>query len=304
MRRPLRQLRHELTGRIRHYGSHGFVRLSPKQREVWARRLYSRDGQATSGLLAGWFGRAPLTIAAGPAGGMTVSTAHLALNHGQFADIIRGTLEPSVAEAMLRTVRPGHVVYDVGANLGYWTLVAARLAGPEGRVVAFEPVPWCADAVAANIALNELRQAEVRAQAVSDATGRARLLVVGHADHSLLASVGSHPSTRDEIDVDTVAIDDLVGAGTIPPPDVLKVDTEGAELLVLEGMRETIASHAPRIICEIHDSGAAFAALMEEIGYRTTNLSGPWTIAEAPRHIHVLAEPREWGPGAEPGSVR
>lgn len=295
MRREVRQLRHELTGRIRHYGSHGFIRLSPQRRKVWARRIYARDGQATTGLLAGWFGRAPLTIVAGPAAGMAVSTAHLPLNHGQFADIIRGTLEPSVAEAMLRTVRPGHVVYDIGANLGYWTLVAATLVGAQGRVVAFEPVPWCADAVAANIELNELGQAEVRAQAVSDASGRARLLVVGDADHSLLASVGSHVETREAIDVDAVAIDDLVAAGTLAPPDVLKIDTEGAELLVLEGTRQTIARHAPRIICEVHDNNAAFAALMDEIGYRTTNLSSPWTIAEAAPLIHVLAEPRESG---------
>jgi FkbM family methyltransferase len=244
-------------------------------------------------VLAGWFGRAPLTIAAGPAGGMAVSTTHLPLNHGQFADIIRGTLEPAVAEALLRTVRPGQVMYDVGANLGYWTLVASRLVGAEGRVVAFEPVPWCADAVAANIALNELSQAEVRAQAVSDSSGRARLLVVGEAGHSLLASVGSHVNTREEIEVDTVAIDDLVAAGSIPPPDVLKVDTEGAELLVLAGMRETIARHGPRIICEIHDNNAAFAELMDEIGYEVTNLSSPWPITDATNHIHVLAQPRE-----------
>ena len=293
MRRQVRQLRHELTGRFRHYGSHAFVRLSPQHRQALARRLYARDGEATMGALAGWFGRAPLRIASGPAAGMAVSTAHLPLNHGQFADIIRGTLEPSVAEALIRTVRPGHVVYDMGANLGYWTLVASRLAGPDGRVVAFEPVPWCAEAVAANIALNDLRQAQVRAEAVSDTTGQARLLVVGNADHSLLASLGSHPNTRDEIAVATVAIDDLVAAGTLPPPDVVKIDTEGAELLVLAGMRKTIAGHAPRIICEVHGENAAFVALMDEMGYRVTNLSGPWDVSEAATPLHVFAEPRE-----------
>jgi len=293
MLRRLSQLRHELTGRIRHYGSHWFIRMPPHRRAVWAGRLYAREGQSAHGLLAGWFGRAPLRIVAGPAAGMAVSTEHLALNHGQFADIIRGTLEPAVTEAMLRTVRTGHVVYDIGANLGYFTLVAARLVGPEGRVVAFEPVPWCAESVAANAALNGLDHVEVRAQAVSRTSGRERLLVVGHADHSLLASVGSHANTREQIDVDAVAIDDLVGAGEIPPPDVLKIDTEGAELLVLDGMRETIARHAPRIICEIHDDPAAFAVLADEIGYRVTNLSGPWPITESPTPLHVLAEPRE-----------
>ncbi|MGH2840228.1 MAG: FkbM family methyltransferase [Solirubrobacteraceae bacterium] len=289
----LRQLRHELTGRIRHYGSHAFVRFPPERRAAWARHIYARDGQQERGRLAGWFGRAPLRIAAGPAQGMGVCTAHLPLNHGQFADIIRGTLEPSIAEALQRTVLPGHTVYDIGANVGYWTLVAARLTGPTGRVVAFEPVPWCADAVAANIALNELAHAEVRGVAVSDVSGLDRLIVTGDAGHSLLASVASHPDPREEIDVDTVAIDDLVAGGVIPPPDVLKIDTEGAELRVLEGMRATLAGHGPRLICEVHNTNAAFAALMDEVGYRVTNLTNALPVTEAGVHIHVLAEPRD-----------
>lgn len=293
MRRHLRQLRHEVTGRARYWGTRGFSRLPDERRQAWARFVHARDGQVAVGALTDWYGRAPIGIANGPAAGMAISTAHLPLDHAHIGSIVRGTLEPSVSEALVRTVRPGHVVYDVGANVGYFTLVAARLVGREGRVIAFEPVPWCTDAVAANIALNDLPQAEVRAEAVGERSGRARLLVAGEASQSMLASLDRDADTREAIEVDVVAIDELVAAGTIPPPDVLKIDTEGAEILVLEGMRETIARHRPRIICEIHETNVAFAELMDEIGYRAANLGGPWTVTEAGPHIHVLAEPRD-----------
>jgi FkbM family methyltransferase len=294
MRRHLRQLRHEVTGRARYWATPAITKLPDEQRRAWARRLRGHDGdQATLGPLAEWYGRAPIGIAAGPAGGMHISTAHLPLDHAHAGSIVRGTLEPSVVEALRRTVRPGHVVYDVGANLGYFTLAAARLVGPQGRVVAFEPVPWCAEAVRRNAALNDLDHVEVRAEAVGEESGRARLLVVEEASWSHLASTGRHAQTREEIDVDLVTLDELVAAGTIPPPDVLKIDTEGAELQVIRGLRRTIAEHGPRIVCELHDTNERFAALMDELGYRATNLDGPWPVAEAEPGIHVLAEPRD-----------
>ena len=59
-----------------------------------------------------------------------------------------------------------------------------------------------------------------------------------------------------------MAIDELVSSGELPPPTVVKIDVEGAELAVLEGMRETIGAHRPAIICELHDTHAAFVAAM------------------------------------------
>ncbi|MGH2919556.1 MAG: FkbM family methyltransferase [Solirubrobacteraceae bacterium] len=295
MRRQLRQLRHEVTGRARYWGTRAFSKLPQERRQYWGQRVHGRNGQVAVGALTEWYGRAPIGIANGPAAGMAVSTAHLPLDHAHIGSIVRGTLEPAVVEAMVRTVRPGHVFYDIGANLGYFTLVASRMVGPDGRVIAFEPVPWCVDAVAANIALNDLRNAEVRAEAVGERSGHAHLRVVRDASQSMLASLSRGADTREEIDVDVVAIDDLVAAGAIPPPDVMKIDIEGAEILALDGMRETIARHQPRIICEIHETNAAFAALMDEVGYRAANLGGPWAVtdAEAGPHIHVLAEPRD-----------
>jgi FkbM family methyltransferase len=289
---PLRQLRQELTGRLRNGATHVITGLPEQRRAELARRVRAgRASRALLGAAAGWYGRAPVPIAGGLGHLLSVSTADLPLDHAHAGLIVRGTLEPPVQEALRRLLGPGDVFYDVGANVGFFTLVGARLVGPMGRVVAFEPVPWCAHAVARNIELNGFAHAQVREQAVGDADGRERLLVVGEASWSHLESTGRHADVRDEIDVAVVALDSLVAAGAIPPPDVLKIDTEGAELQAIEGARETIARHRPAIVCELHDTNTAFVALMDDLGYRTTNLDGPAGVAVA-GPVHALAQPR------------
>jgi len=71
----------------------------------------------------------------------------------------------------------------------------------------------------------------------------------------------------------------------------MKIDTEGAELQAIEGARETIARHRPAIVCELHDTNEAFVALMDELGYGTTNLDGPAAVMGA-GPVHALAQPR------------
>ncbi|MGI9098546.1 MAG: FkbM family methyltransferase [Solirubrobacteraceae bacterium] len=289
---PLRQLRQEITGRLRNGATHLITGMPEDRRARAAARV--RAGRASRALLrtaAGWYARAPVPIAGGLAHLLYVSTADLPLDHAHAGLIVRGTLEPPVQEALRRLLAPGDVFYDVGANIGFFTILGARLVGPQGRVVAFEPVPACARAVGRNIALNGFAHAEIREEAVGAAGGRARLLVVGEASWSHLASTGRHADVRDEIDVTVVSIDELVQAGALPPPDVLKIDTEGAELQAIAGMRTTIERHRPAIVCELHDTNAQFAALMDALGYTTTNLDGPAPVAAA-GPIHALAQPR------------
>ena len=288
----LRQLRQELTGRLRNGATHAITGLPDDRRAELARRV--RSGRASRALLktaSEWYGRAPVPIAGGIGHLLYVSTADLPLDHAHAGLIVRGTLEPPVQEAMRRLLAPGDVFYDIGANVGFFTLLGARLVGPHGRVVAFEPVPWCARAVARNIELNDFAHAEIRAEAVGAQDGRARLLVVGEASWSHLESTGRHADVREEIDVEVVSLDSLVAAGTIPPPTAMKIDTEGAELQAIEGARETIARHRPAIVCELHDTNEQFVALMDELGYTTTNLDGPVAVLDA-GPVHALAQPR------------
>ena len=289
---PLEDLRHELTGRLRNGATHLITGMPEDRRAELAGRI--RGGRASRALLrraSSWYGRAPVPIAGGLGHLLYVSTADLPLDHAHAGLIVRGTLEPPVQEALRRLLAPGAVFYDIGANVGFFTILGARLVGSGGRVVAFEPVPACARAVGRNIALNDFAHAEIREAAVGAVSGRDRLLVVGEASWSHLASTGRHADVRAEIEVSVVAIDELVRAGEIPPPDVVKIDTEGAELQAIAGMRATIEAHHPAIVCELHDTNEAFCALMDELGYAITNLDGPAPVAGA-GPVHALAQPR------------
>ena len=291
----LRQLRHEVTGRMRNRATHFITGLPEERRSAYARCLQSHP--ASRALLrfgASWYARAPVPISGGGLYDLLyVDTTDFPLDHAHAGLIVRGTLELSVQEALRRTLRRGGVFYDIGANVGFFTLVGSRIVGESGRVIAFEPVPSCARSVARNIELNGLEQAEIREVAVGASDGHATLLVVGEASWSHMESARErHRDVRAEVDVTVVSIDSLVAAGTIPPPDVLKIDTEGAEIDIVEGMRETLTRHGPAIICELHDTNERFAALMDELDYRATNLDGPEPISEA-GPIHVLAQPRE-----------
>lgn len=96
------------------------------------------------------------------------------------------------------------------------------------------------------------------------------------------------------IDVELVTVDELLAAGQLRPPTVVKIDVEGAELAVIEGMRATLAQHRPAIICELHETQREFVRAMEELGYWTTNLDGTIPVDQARGNLHALALP---GPG-------
>lgn len=259
----------------RTYGYRLLTRLPPKHRSLpYAQRL---------------LGGGPLVIPAGVASGCHLAPG-LPITHVQGYGLVRGALEPSVQEALRRNVAPGMTVYDIGANLGFFTLVAARLAGPAGRVIAFEPVPESAEFARETARLNGLRQIRVDGRAVSDRTGRARFLQTAEASWSHLADRGPHRDTQITRDVWTVALDDAVGAGELPPPDVVKVDVEGSELAVIRGMSRILERRRPVVICEVHETNAEFVEAMAAHDYVVENLERPLPVA-ADGPTHGLALP-------------
>ncbi len=101
-----------------------------------------------------------------------------------------GINEWPVQKWLAANLHSGDVVYDVGANVGFFTVLAARLVGTEGHVVAFEPVPDNAAAVRHNVALNKMTQVTVLQQAVSDDVGEGKLLLAYYSGGSSLDTVG------------------------------------------------------------------------------------------------------------------
>jgi FkbM family methyltransferase len=216
--------------------------------------------------------RAVVPILSGPARGMRWVAG--ASTHGCWL----GTYERETAAEFARRVRPGMTVYDIGANAGYYTLAAAALVGRAGHVVAFEPVPRTLHALRRHVDVNGLGQVVlVVGKAVADRSGRAAF--GGDANEAQ-----AHFTESGELIVETVTIDALLAAREIPPPNVMKIDVEGAAALVLTGARETILTTRPCIFIETHvGEHGATTAILEQLDYSVTCVS--------PKHGDFLALP-------------
>jgi len=154
-----------------------------------------------------------------------------------------GVFEPFQTEVMLNEVRPGDVVLDLGAHIGYCTLLLARLVGPSGRVVAFEPDPANFELLRRNVEGNGYRNVTLCPLAVSDRCGQARLYrsADNAGDHRLHAS----PEARPSVAVEAVSLDHVFRdyAGRV---DLIKMDVQGSEGAALEGMRGLLG-RLPRV---------------------------------------------------------
>jgi FkbM family methyltransferase len=272
------------------------IRLGhPRLRELRAQAMTGSDPRSRAmGAAVRWLESGVLRVPQGRAGGLAFDMRYLPISHAHLGSIAFGNLESSVQEAMVRHLGPGGVFYDIGANLGFFSLLGAHLVGLEdGQVYAFEAAPDNAEAIQVNAALNAVGNVTALAVAVSARAGRGRLQVVDDQSWSKLEEYGEHPNTERVIEVELVAIDDLVIGGEDPlrPPTLVKIDVEGAELAVLEGMRETIRRHQPAIICELHGTHREFIAAMREHDYRLINLEGAIPIEEAGASAHALALP-------------
>jgi FkbM family methyltransferase len=264
----------------------------PRLRELRATSLAGNGPKARA--LRFLFGRLEhgiLRVPQGRGAGLILDMAYIPISHAHAGALASGNLELSVQEALVRHLPPGGVMYDIGANLGFFSLVGARLVGPEGRVYAFEPAPENAEAIRRNAEMNLLENIVVIPRAVSSRRGSARLQIVDDQSWSRLEEFGEHPDTERLLEVETVTLDELVGAAELPPPALVKIDVEGAELAVLEGMRATIKEHRPAIVCELHETGQGFADAMAEHSYRLINLEGPGPIDQDRESGHALALP-------------
>jgi FkbM family methyltransferase len=162
-------------------------------------------------------------------------------NHGCWL----GSYEQEKQAMFVANIGVGAVVYDIGANVGFYSLLAAELVGETGRVIAFEPLARNLELLRVHVRINDLKQVEVIDAAVSDRAGEAAF------DNQTNASMGQLNSAG-QLKVRTVSLDDLTARGTLPLPDVLKIDVEGAEMAVLEGAKETLEKCHPMIFLATH----------------------------------------------------
>jgi FkbM family methyltransferase len=201
-------------------------------------------------------------IRKGIGAGLKINIRHASGNY------ITGTNEFPVQEILAHYLKSGDVFYDIGANIGFFSLLAARLVGPSGRVYAFEPVPENAFDVIKNAELNNFQNISVIQKAVSTDKGEGELIVTKHPGGAKLSTVNTplNSPVKGTIIVDIINIDGLVECQQIPPPALVKIDVEGAELKVLQGMVNTIKRFKPIIIYELdHKYEEGFMRMDKEI---------------------------------------
>ena len=191
------------------------------------------------------------------------------------------------ADLVQRLLADADVFWDVGANVGYFTLVAATALKNRGRIMAFEPGQNAYARLTENLALNPYRNIQTFAVAVSDREGEAVLHLAGDiadSSASLYPAAGAQAQAGQEV-CRTVALDHFLKSEGLRPPNLIKLDAEGAELAVLHGAQGLLADSPPLWLMEMEEktlaaagaSKAAVAHFLTGYGYRAAHLSkGRW----------------------------
>lgn len=207
--------------------------------------------------------------------------------------------DPLLFNMAARLTAPGAVVWDVGANVGLFALASAFHAGPRGHVLAIEADEWLAALVRRSAAGLSSRYApvEVLSVAAADRLGLADFAIAarGRAGNHLANLSGSSQTggERERRKVVTLTLDWL--ATQLPPPAVVKIDVEGAELQVLTGARQLLAAARPRLFLEVSDQNVeAVTALLHEARYRLFDAASTEPIERAA--WNTLALPEETSP--------
>lgn len=204
-----------------------------------------------------------------------------------------GTFEIGKRRTLAHAVRPGAVVFDVGAHAGYYTMLFSGRAGGSGRVVAVEPLPGNLDNLRRHVSANRLRNVSVVAAAAGAEVGRS-----GFREES--TGYMGHLADDGRLAVDVVTLDDL--AGRFGLPQVMKIDVEGGEAAVLAGAARVLAEGRPTVFLATHGAPAhrESCALLTAAGYRLRSLDGR-DVQDA---RELAAYPRLTGTGPSDRSVR
>jgi FkbM family methyltransferase len=213
-------------------------------------------------------GRTPVRVAAGGLSGI-----ELELDLQAEKDYWLGTYEPELQRAVQELVEPGMVAYDVGANIGYISLLLARQVGEQGRVFAFEALPENLERLEANLRRSRMHsRVSLCAGAVIDSPRPVRFLIgpsggMGKAEGSAGREEVHYPG---KVNVTGLSLDDFVYTQDNPAPQILKMDIEGGEVLAVQGMRRLLREARPVLLIELHGPQAARAVweAAQEASYR------------------------------------
>ncbi len=162
--------------------------------------------------------------------------------------IENGVFEPASTKVVQRLLNKGDIVLDVGANIGYYSVMMSKLVGDAGRVVCFEPTLHYQGVLKENIAVNKLKNVELYGVGLSDKESESEIQI---GDNSATLHVPGGLTLKKSERIKLVDLDSFLEAHPLPKIDFIKVDVDGHEPLFLQGARRTLAKYRPVVLLEI-----------------------------------------------------
>jgi len=208
-----------------------------------------------------------------------------------------GVFEPSMTQFMIRTIKPGDTVVDLGANHGYFTLLMSKLVGRTGRVIAIEAFPKTCRSLEDNLALNGITNVEVRGVAISDRKGSIEMVAPNPFNSGMTTTlVDNHAGARINVPSDTL----MSVLGDARSVSFIKIDIEGAERAPLMDIltNRSVFSRPLTIASEVSESNSDLAAAFKEAGFETQLISNEYDwraylkVEQADVNLHAVDERR------------
>lgn len=184
-----------------------------------------------------------------------------------------GKYEAEFVDLLMDRIKPTDVFYDIGANAGYFSVIASKIIKQPNSIVAFEPVPYLYEIIKHHSDVNEVKNVNVFPYAISDKTGTVEFSNMDKTGGNTYISESTIFKNSNTLQVKSTSLDDfLKNNPEFKPPTILKIDAEGAEYDVLEGAKQTLKDHKPLIFLSTHDihlPGVKAKCLnfLEEMGY-------------------------------------
>lgn len=271
------------------------IRAEKRERLPWELRLKSRQEKLTQRARRDWRG------------------GYILQDDGDYAyvpaqlDVTvleRLTYKPAPEPIIAKLCPVGGTVMDIGANLGDWTLAMANAVGREGRVYAFEPIPYLAEAISKTLRINGFTNSQAREIALSDQEGEASFTLV-LADNELVnvrcsglnggtSDLDVGGATAQTITVTTTTLDSFVAAEGLERLDFIKIDVERHEAQVLGGAKETLARFRPAVIFEAGNEEEAdrraIHQALSSLGYEITGIPIEHGIVETDWQAYLAQE--------------
>ena len=207
-------------------------------------------------------------------------------------DLVETNWADEAASAFVNLIAGKKRVFDVGANWGFYVLLAHKHRDAGCQIVAFEPHPQSAKELRTQITLNGIGGATVVEAAMSDRAGTLEFLDTGSAIGQKMAGLDNEFADARRISVPTITLD--AAAEQYGMPDLIKLDVEGAENLVLEGGKTVLTRHRPILLVEVHgeERSGRLYELMKGYGYRCQTPAGA-VVNDGSYHHQLVCMPDE-----------